>query len=198
VAGAFAAGARMRALMRWMLAIFYAGAGLLHIFAPDGFLPIIPDFVPFPRAVVIVTGFCEVAGAVALIGVRLRRLAGLMLALYAICVVPANIKHAFAGVHVPGLPDSWWYHGPRLALQPVLVWCGRSSHPAASAGRFRRRASRPPTTIRAAARRPGNSRCGGPAPWAAPRPGFAPPVAPRIPGVPFPVSTEHKCDMVQL
>ena len=122
MAGEFDSGARIRAFMRWMLAVFYAGAGLLHIFAPDRFLPILPDFVPFPRVVVIVTGFCEVAGAVALIGVRLRRLAGLMLALYAICVFPANIKHAFEGVHVAGLPDSWWYHGPRLALQPVLIW----------------------------------------------------------------------------
>jgi uncharacterized membrane protein len=113
---------RARAMMRWAMAIFYAGAGLLHIFAADKFLPIVPDFVPFPRAVVIITGFCEIAGAAALIGVRLRRLAGLMLALYAICVFPANIKHAFAGVHIAGLPDGWWYHAPRLALQPVLVW----------------------------------------------------------------------------
>jgi hypothetical protein len=21
-----------------------------------------------------------------------------------------------------GLPVSWWYHGPRLMFQPVLVW----------------------------------------------------------------------------
>jgi uncharacterized membrane protein len=108
--------------MRFAMAAFYASAGVLHVWAPDRFLPIVPDFVPFPRAVVIITGVCEIAGAVALIGVRQRRLAGAMLALYAVCVFPANIKHAFEGVHVAGLPDSWWYHGPRLALQPVLVW----------------------------------------------------------------------------
>ncbi len=121
-AAAAAKESRVRAIMRWAMAAFYAGAGLLHILAPDGFLRIIPDFVPFPRAVVIVTGLCEIAGAIALVGARLRRLAGLMLALYAVCVFPANLKHAFAGVHVAGLPDGWWYHGPRLALQPVLVW----------------------------------------------------------------------------
>jgi uncharacterized membrane protein len=81
-----------------------------------------PAFVPYPRAVVIATGLFEIAGAGALIGVRLRRLAGFMLALYAICVFPANLKHAFGGAHIAALPDSWWYHGPRLALQPVLVW----------------------------------------------------------------------------
>jgi uncharacterized membrane protein len=45
-----------------------------------------------------------------------------MLALYAICVFPANVKHAFENVQLPQLPSSWWYHGPRLALQPVIVW----------------------------------------------------------------------------
>jgi uncharacterized membrane protein len=45
-----------------------------------------------------------------------------MLALYAVCVFPANIKHALDGIAVPGLPSSWLYHGPRLAFQPVLVW----------------------------------------------------------------------------
>jgi uncharacterized membrane protein len=48
--------------------------------------------------------------------------AGLMLALYALCVWPANIYQAFWQVPVPPLPDSWWYHGPRLAFQPVLIW----------------------------------------------------------------------------
>jgi uncharacterized membrane protein len=37
-------------------------------------------------------------------------------------VLPANIKHAVEAIHVPGLPDGWWYHGPRLSLQPILVW----------------------------------------------------------------------------
>ncbi len=104
------------------MAAFYFCAGILHMAAPDAFLPIVPDFVPFPREVVIVTGVCEIAGAVALLSVRLRRIAGLMLALYAICVFPANIKHAFERVPIAALPDSWWYHGPRLALQPALVW----------------------------------------------------------------------------
>jgi len=78
--------------------------------------------VPLPRETVLVTGLCEIAGSVALMTPRLRRLAGVMLALYAVCVFPANIRHALDGIHVPPLPDSWWYHGPRLALQPVLVW----------------------------------------------------------------------------
>jgi uncharacterized membrane protein len=108
--------------MRWIMASFYTPAGIAHLILTDKFLLIVPDWVPFPRAVVLVTGLCEIAGSIALVGTRLRRVAGLMLAVYAVCVLPANIKHAIEGIHLPPVPDSWWYHGPRLALQPVLVW----------------------------------------------------------------------------
>jgi uncharacterized membrane protein len=108
--------------MRWIMAGFYMPAGIAHLTLTDKFLLIVPGWVPVPRAVVLVTGVCEIAGSIALLGTRLRRLAGLMLALYAICVFPANIKHAIDGIHVPPVPDSWWYHAPRLGLQPVLVW----------------------------------------------------------------------------
>jgi uncharacterized membrane protein len=111
-----------RRVMRWIMAGFYTLAGVAHLTLTDKFLPIVPDWVPFPHAVVLATGICEIAGSIALLSTRLRRLAGLMLALYAVCVFPANIKHAIAGIRLPPVPDSWWYHGPRLALQPVLVW----------------------------------------------------------------------------
>jgi uncharacterized membrane protein len=113
---------RARATIRWALAALYGVAGLAHFTETDRFLLIVPSWVPEPRLVVQITGACEIAGAVALLTPKLRRAAGLMLALYALCVLPANIKHAVGGVSVPGLPDSWWYHGPRLALQPVLIW----------------------------------------------------------------------------
>lgn len=107
---------------RYGLIGLYGVIGIVHLAATDRFLPIMPDWVPAPRLVVIVTGLCEIAGALALFVPRLRRLAGLMLALYAVCVVPANIKQAVEGIAVPPIPDTWWYHGPRLALQPVMVW----------------------------------------------------------------------------
>ena len=114
--------------MRWTLAAFYAFAGVAHLTRPELFLPIVPDWAPFPREVVLATGVAEIAGAAGLLTSRWRRAAGLGLALYAVCVFPANIKHAVEGVEVGGVTFSWWYHAPRLALQPVLVawavWVG--------------------------------------------------------------------------
>jgi uncharacterized membrane protein len=113
---------RLRVAMRWAMATFYFAAGIIHLVVPDSFVPIVPDFVPMPHEVVLATGISEIVGSLALLTVRLRRLAGVMLALYAVCVFPANIKHAVEGIHLPPVPDSWWYHAPRLVMQPVLVW----------------------------------------------------------------------------
>lgn len=107
---------------RWLLATFYFTAGLVHVRAPGTFLPVMPDWVPWPQETIIFTGLCEFAGAVGLLFGRTRWLAGLMLALYAIAVFPVNIKHAVYGPAIPGLDHMWLYHGPRLLLQPVLVW----------------------------------------------------------------------------
>jgi uncharacterized membrane protein len=82
----------------------------------------VPDWVPVPREVILFTGACEIAGGLGLVTRPFRWWAAVMLALYAACVFPANVKHAFENVQLPQLPSSWWYHGPRLALQPVIIW----------------------------------------------------------------------------
>ena len=113
------------ALRRSLLVVMgalYIGFGFVHVTAPDKFLPIMPDWVPEPRRVVIATGVCEIAGGAGLFIPRLRRFAGVMLAIYAVCVYPANVKHAVEHGDLPQLPHGWWYHGPRLAFQPVFVW----------------------------------------------------------------------------
>ncbi len=111
-----------RKLMRLVMAAFYGAAGVLHVMSPTGFLLIVPPWVPWPQSVVWLTGLAEIAGAIALFVPKLRHAAGLGLAAYAICVFPANIYHAVYMVPVAGLPNSWWYHGPRFLAQPVLVW----------------------------------------------------------------------------
>jgi uncharacterized membrane protein len=82
---------------RWALAAFYMLAGILHLAVPDKFLLIVPEWVPLSYESVLFTGLCEIAGSIALLFGRTAPLAGAMLALYAVCVFPANIKHAAAG-----------------------------------------------------------------------------------------------------
>jgi uncharacterized membrane protein len=111
-----------RAVMRWILAALFSAAGIAHLWAPDKLLAITPSWVPFAPQVIFVTGLLELAGSVALLTKPLRRWAGAALAAYAICVWPANFKHAIDGIDLPHIASSWLYHGPRLAFQPVIVW----------------------------------------------------------------------------
>jgi uncharacterized membrane protein len=112
----------IRFVMRCLMSAFYLAAGILHLKSPHGFVMIVPAFVPWPETIVWFTGIAEIAGAIGLLIPKLRYMAGIGLALYAVCVFPANINHAINMIDVGGLPKSWWYHGPRFLLQPVLVW----------------------------------------------------------------------------
>ncbi|BBF68079.1 DoxX family protein [Sphingomonas bisphenolicum] len=111
-----------RTIARLVLAAAYAFAGIAHLTRPGGFIAITPHWVPMPETVVALTGVAELAGALGLMIPGLRRAAGIGLALYALCVWPANINHALNDIPLGGVHLSWWYHGPRLTLQPVIIW----------------------------------------------------------------------------
>lgn len=87
---------------------------------------IMPSWVPFPAEVVWLTGVAEGLGALALIqpwSDRLRKAGGIGLALYALCVWPANVQHMLIDLARPdGEGLSLAYHVPRLAAQPLLIW----------------------------------------------------------------------------
>lgn len=112
-------------VLRLLLAAFYAVAGYFHLAAPAPFLAIMPPWVPAPEAVVFATGIAELFGAGGLVqgwSQGLRRAAGFGLALYALCVWPANFHHM--ALDMAQRDDGWGlgYHLPRLAFQPVLIW----------------------------------------------------------------------------
>jgi uncharacterized membrane protein len=122
---------RLKSMLRWGLAGLYLIAGVLHLVMPEPFLTITPSWVPYPSLVIAVTGILEILGAAGLLSQRFRNIAGWALAAYAICVFPANITHALQDFASADDGLGWWYHAPRLALQPALVWaayyCSRSA-----------------------------------------------------------------------
>lgn len=117
--------AALRPFLRGLLGALYLIAAYFHLAAPGPFLRIMPGWVPWPEATILFTGIAEGLGALMLLqpwSPRLRRAGGIGLALYAVCVFPANIHHFALDMaradHGLGLA----YHGPRMLLQPVLVW----------------------------------------------------------------------------
>lgn len=80
-----------------------------------------------PEAVVAATGVAELLGAAALAqpwSRRLRQAGGIGLALYALCVWPANFEHMWLDLARPGQGLGLTYHVPRLMFQPMIIWLG--------------------------------------------------------------------------
>ena len=115
----------IRAAFRVLLAGFYAFAGVMHLIAPAPFISITPAFVPLPEAVVFWTGIAEIADAIALVqpfNITLRQAAGIALALYALCVWPANINHFAMDMARDDGGLGLAYHVPRMIAQPLIIW----------------------------------------------------------------------------
>jgi uncharacterized membrane protein len=108
---------RGRLIGRAVIGVFYLAAGIIHLARPAPFLAITPDWVPWPEAVVALTGAAEIAGALGMWLRPTQRAAAIALALYAICVWPANFNHML-------LDDgaNMAYHAIRLPLQIPLIW----------------------------------------------------------------------------
>lgn len=115
----------LRPTLRTLLAVFYGVAGVLHVVSPEPFLTIMPAWVPAPDAVVLFTGLAEIAGALGLLqpfSPALRRWSGWGLALYALCVWPANINHFAMDMARDTGGLGLAYHIPRMIAQPVIIW----------------------------------------------------------------------------
>ncbi|MEV4392023.1 hypothetical protein [Nonomuraea sp. NPDC049607] len=123
------------------LAVMLVMTGSAH-FVPEGvtFMPnhgdlvrMVPPFVPFPAAMVYLTGVFELAGALGLVLPGTRRAAGLCLALLFVLLLPANIYAAVSDVPFAGGEASpLWQRVPEqvLYIAAALVAVGRRAVPA--------------------------------------------------------------------
>ncbi len=107
---------------RWLTALFFLGAGFLHLVHPAPYLKIMPPWIPWHGAMVLISGLAEMAGGLGLLIPRLRRPAAWGLAALLGAVFPANIYMAMAHIQITRTPLPDWVLLARLALQPVLIW----------------------------------------------------------------------------
>ena len=111
----------MRTLVRLGLAAFMVGAGIGHFVATDSFYAQTPDFLPWRREIIWVSGVAEIGLGLAMaLWHRRRREVGIALAAFYVLIFPGNLYQAFAGVPAFGLETdaARW---ARLLMQPVLI-----------------------------------------------------------------------------
>ncbi len=122
--------------------------GALHFVRPEGFVRIVPAYLPSPLALVYVSGFFEILGGAGLLVPRRavpwaqRAAAWGLVALY-VAVFPANVNMAIHGIQIddqhPVPSAAMWL---RLPLQILLVawawWYTRPDSGLAETARRRR------------------------------------------------------------
>jgi uncharacterized membrane protein len=129
-------------LSRWKRAalvfvfLWFAIGGVAHFVALEAEMRIVPPWIPWPRAAVLVSGAFELLGAAGLLWQPTRRAAGIGLLLLTLAVTPANVYMLQQAANYPAVPH--WALVLRLPLQAVLLalvaWSSgvfRSRHTAA-------------------------------------------------------------------
>lgn len=103
-----------------LLAAFWVLAGTNHFAMPKAYESIVPDFLPAHRELVIWSGVAEIAGGIAVVPSRTRRLARWWLLAVLAAVYPANVQMALHPERYERIPPvALW---ARLPLQFLCAW----------------------------------------------------------------------------
>ena len=107
----------LKTSLRYLLSAMMVAAGSLHFVAPDKYAKIVPECLPAPRLLVLISGVFEIAGGLGLLLKQTRRAAAWGLAALFVAVFPANVNMAVHKIYT----DNPWILWGRLPLQAVLI-----------------------------------------------------------------------------
>ena len=112
----------MNELKRWARYVFgalFILAGANHFRATDFYVSVMPDYLPWHRELVYVSGVAEIVLGALLFSRRFARLAAWGTIALMVAVFPANLNMALNNELYPQYSPAmlWW----RVAFQPVLI-----------------------------------------------------------------------------
>ena len=111
--------ARWRRAALAFVFLWFAVGGVAHFVATDAEMRIVPPYIPWPRAAVLVSGVFELLGAAGLVWRPTRRAAGLGLFVLTLAVTPAHIYMLQRPDLFASVP--YWALVLRLPIQVALL-----------------------------------------------------------------------------
>lgn len=109
----------MRKIALYVFCLLFLMAGIGHFAMESFFTGMMPEWVPFRKAVVYISGVTEIALAIGLFMKRTRYITGFLIAIFLVLVFPVNIYMAFTAANYDVSAIALWL---RLPLQFVLIW----------------------------------------------------------------------------
>jgi len=107
---------------RASMAVMLTVTGVVHFTSTDWMVGIMPDFIPAKRELVWFTGVCELAAAVVgLLSDRFSRLTSILLIIFFVLILPANIAESLKP-DTGDLEFGKWYLLFRIPLQIFFIW----------------------------------------------------------------------------
>lgn len=110
-----------RQTLKGLFAFFMIVAGISHFIIPGIYIKIVPPQLPYPEAIVYISGFFEILGGIGLLVPPTSQAAAWGLLVLIIAVYPANINMAVNHIHIDNIPDGNWFQAIRLPFQFVLI-----------------------------------------------------------------------------
>lgn len=119
----------MKTALMWLLALFMVFAGTMHFVRADGYVAIMPSYLPWHFELVYISGFFEILGGIGLLIPQTRRWAAWGLIALFIAVFPANVNMAVNQLPFMGkvYPTGNWVRLPfQLAFIAWAYWFARN------------------------------------------------------------------------
>ncbi len=109
-------------LGRAAMSIMLIATGIAHFTSTEAMAAMLPDFLPFKSLVVYVTGILEFAAAIGLLFNKSFRFTSILLIIFFVCILPANIIGSMKEVALGGMENGASYLYFRIPLQLFFIW----------------------------------------------------------------------------
>lgn len=107
---------------RVAMASMLVATGIAHFTGTDQMIAMMPDAMPAKRELVYFTGVCELLAVPGLLLRKTSRLTSVVLIVFFVLILPANIIGSIKGVNFGGMEHGTLYLLFRIPLQIFFIW----------------------------------------------------------------------------
>ncbi|RXQ95784.1 DoxX family membrane protein [Ancylomarina salipaludis] len=108
--------------VRILFAIFMIMGGVQHFLKPDFYLPFVPGFMPFPMAIIYLSGLVEILLGALLIFPKYKKLASLGIFILMLIFLPIHIRDVFSDTPAIGSHKAALIRLPFQFLFMAIAW----------------------------------------------------------------------------